>query len=141
VNPVRLLRSGAMDQFIEQISKGADFIVMDCPAGSAFGDAMVLAANVQNVVLIHEAGKAASGAEYEFHKTLERLGVNVIGMVLNKTRTEDCPAYRHYLRNYQSTIARYHGKPRAALGPGTTAAKKLEEKPQQYGTRTEDEEE
>lgn len=139
VNPVRFLRSGAMDEFVEQISKGADFIVFDSPAGSTFGDPIVLAENVQNVVLIHEAGRSASEAEYEFHKSLERLGVNVIGMVLNKTRPVDCPSYQNYRRNYDATISRYHsGTGRAALGPGTSSSS---QKPQQYGSTKEDDEE
>ena len=128
-----------MDQFIEQISKGADFIVIDSPSGSTFGDATVLAENVQNVVLIHEAGKAASEAEYEFHKSLERLGVNVLGMVLNKTRPSDCPSYQYFRRNYEATIGRYHPiGGRAALGPGEPVQG---QKPQQYGSTKQDDEE
>lgn len=139
VNPVRFLGSNAMDEFVEQISKGADFIVFDSPAGSTFGDPVVLAENVQNVVLIHEAGTSASEAEYEFHKSLERLGVNVIGMVLNKTRPNDCPSYQNYRRSYESSISRHHSSSgRAALGPGQSASG---QKPQQYGSTKEEDEE
>lgn len=139
VNPVRLLGSNAMSEFVEQISKGADFIVFDSPAGSAFGDPIVLAENVQNVVLIHEAGRSPSEAEYEFHKSLERLGVNVVGMVLNKTRPADCPAFQNYRRNYEASISRtYATSRRAALGPGQQSEAK---KPQQYGVTKDDDEE
>jgi capsular exopolysaccharide synthesis family protein len=139
VNPVRLLGSTAMDQFVEQVSKGADFIVFDSPAGAAFGDAVVLAENVQNVVLVHEAGKSGSEAEVEFHKSLERLGINVVGMVLNKTRPTDCPGFQYYTKNYEPTITAYHPMgSRAALGPGDSTGTA---KPQQYGNRAEDEEE
>lgn len=139
INPVRIFRGEAMEQLIEKISKGADFIVFDSPAGSTFGDPLVLAENVQNVVLIHEAGRPASDAEYDFHKGLERLGVNVVGMVLNKMRPEDCAAYQHFRRNYEATISRYHSQGgRAALGPGSQPVQK---KTEQYGTKDESDDE
>jgi Mrp family chromosome partitioning ATPase len=132
VNPVRLFHGEAMDQFIELVSKGADYIVFDCPSGSTFGDALVLAQNVQNVILVHEAGRPPSVAEFEFHKAIERLGVNVVGMVLNKARPEDCPAYLHFRRNYESTLGKIRkASGAAALGSGD---KPVREKPQQYGS-------
>ncbi len=134
VNPVRMLRGGALDAFIEQVGKGVDFIIFDSPAGSTFGDPLVLAEHVQNVILVHEAGRAATGAEYDFHKSLERLGVNIIGLVLNKTRPEDCPSYQHFRRNYQSAINRYHALAgRTALGPGEQPK---QPKPRQFGRTT-----
>jgi succinoglycan biosynthesis transport protein ExoP len=139
VNPVKLFRSEAMDQFIELVSKGADFIIFDSPAGGTFGDAAVLASNVQNVVLVHEAGRAPSVAEFEFHKSLERLGVNVIGMVLNKARPDDCPAYQHFRRNYESALGKF--RTTAAPSALTAGDKPVREKPQQYGSKRDDEEE
>ncbi|MGI8922722.1 MAG: GumC family protein [Fimbriimonadales bacterium] len=139
VNPVKLFHGEGIDQFIELVSKGADYIIFDSPAGSTFGDAAVLAMNVQNVVLVHEAGRPPSVSEYEFHKSLERLGVNVIGMVLNKARQDDCPAYQHFRRNYESTLGSYHpGAAPAALGSGD---KPVRDKTDQYGAqRGEDDE-
>ncbi len=124
VNPVRLFRSERMEELLDEVGKGADFLVLDSPSGGTFGDALVLAEKVQNVVLIHEAGRPPSEGEYEFHKALERLGVNIIGLVLNKTRPQDCPGYQQYTRSYASAIRRYHGAvERAALGPGEVQPK------------------
>ena len=137
VNPVKLFHGEALDQFVDTVSKGADFIIFDSPAGSTFGDAAVLAMNVQNVVLVHEAGRAPSVAEYEFHKSLERLGVNIIGMVLNKARPDDCPAYTHFRKNYESKLGDYRPSAApAALGQGDKPAR-----PEQYGSKSTDDEE
>lgn len=144
VNPIRLFRSQAMSDFIEMVSQGADYVVFDSAAGSTFGDAAVLAEHVQNVVLIHEAGRPPTIAEFEFHKALERLGVNIIGLVLNKARPDDCPAYQHYRRNYERTLQRYHPTAgRAALGAGDKPLRGAEkpQKPEQYGAPSDDEEE
>ena len=133
VNPVKLFHGEALDQFVDTVSKGADFIVFDSPAGSTFGDAAVLAMNVQNVVLVHEAGRAPSVAEYEFHKSLERLGINIVGMVLNKARPDDCPAYQHFRKNYESKLGDYRpGAAPAALGSG---GKPTRANTEQYGTK------
>jgi capsular exopolysaccharide synthesis family protein len=133
VNPVKLFHGEALDQFVDTVSKGADFIVFDSPAGSTFGDAAVLAMNVQNVVLVHEAGRAPSVAEYEFHKSLERLGINIVGMVLNKARPDDCPAYQHFRKNYESKLGDYRpGAAPAALGSG---GKPTRANAEQYGTK------
>lgn len=139
VNPVRLFHSEAMEQLIEQISKGVDFVIFDSPSGSTFGDSLVLAELVQNVILVHEAGRPASMAEYDFHKSLERMNVNIIGLVLNKTRLEDSPSFQHYRRNYAAAISRYH--PTAARAALTAGQKKLADKPKQYGAPGGDEEE
>jgi capsular exopolysaccharide synthesis family protein len=139
VNPVRLFHGEALDQFVDTVSKGADFIVFDSPAGSTFGDAAVLAMNVQNVVLVHEAGKSPSVAEYEFHKSLERLGVNIVGMVLNKARPDDCPAYQHFRKNYESKLGEYRpGAAPSALGSGDKPARPTSD---QYGSKSADDDE
>ncbi|MER3413821.1 MAG: hypothetical protein C4341_06200 [Armatimonadota bacterium] len=145
VNPIRLFRSQAMSDFIEMVSQGADYVVFDSASGSTFGDAVVLAEHVQNVVLIHEAGRPPTIAEFEFHKALERLGVNIIGLVLNKARPDDCPAYQHYRRNYERTLQRYHPSAgRVALGAGDKPVRDRGEKPQkpeQFGAPSDDDEE
>lgn len=106
-----------MEGVVAEVAKQADYVVFDSPAGSTFGDAAVLADHAQNIVLVHEAGRAASGAELEFHKSLERMGANVIGMVLNKTRPEDCPSYAHFRKNYESSVGRYDaGRPQLGTG-------------------------
>ncbi len=145
VNPIRLFRSQAMSDFIEMVSQGADYVVFDSASGGTFGDAAVLAEHVQNVVLIHEAGRPPTIAEFEFHKALERLGVNIVGLVLNKARPDDCPAYQHYRRNYEKTLQRYHPTAgRAALGAGDKPVRDRGEKPQkpeQFGAPSDDDEE
>ncbi|MEI6512352.1 MAG: polysaccharide biosynthesis tyrosine autokinase [bacterium] len=105
VNPVRLFRSAAMAHFIEQASRGTDFIIIDTPAGSTFADAGIIAQSVKNVILVHEAGAPASESEGELTDRLERFGANIVGVVLNKVRYEDAPGYVNYRRSYEASIA------------------------------------
>jgi capsular exopolysaccharide synthesis family protein len=143
-NPIRLLRNEELGPFIEQIARAADFIVLDSPAGSAFADADVLAATVQNVILVHQAGSPATASEIEFHKRLERLGVNILGVALSKVRPEDCHGYTNFRRAYEASILGREvvvASARPALGRGRTIAKRQAPPPVEPPVAEEEEEE
>jgi tyrosine-protein kinase Etk/Wzc len=103
-NPVRLLRSSKMRDFVEQASKLADFVLFDSPAGVTFADAALLANHVKNVIVVHAAGKAPRGAELEFRRRLERIGARLVGAVLNKVRREDSHGYFYFQRAYERVL-------------------------------------
>lgn len=100
-NPVRLLRSPAMEQFVERTTRLADFVIFDSPAGIIFADSTLIAAHVKNVIIVHAAGQPSRGAEAEFHARLEQVGANLIGAVLNKVRPEDSRGTYYYRRAYR----------------------------------------
>jgi len=105
-NPVRLLRSPTMEQFIERTTRLADFVIFDSPAGAIFADSVLIAAHVKNVVIVHAAGQPSRGAEAEFHTRLEQVGANLIGAVLNKVRPEDSRGVYYYRRAYRELALR-----------------------------------
>lgn len=100
-NPVRVLRSQAMAEFVEEVSSLADFIIFDSPAGVAFADAALLASQTKNVILVHAAGSVPRGAEHEFRSRLDKIEANVNLAVLNKANPEESHGYFHYRRSYQ----------------------------------------
>jgi Mrp family chromosome partitioning ATPase len=116
-NPIRLLRSEQMEEFVSQVSSLADFVVFDSPAGAAFADASLLAAVVKNVVIVHSAGRVPRGAESEFRSKLDMVGANILGTVLNKVRPEDSHGYYHFRRFYEGLGA----EQRPAVGAGIRA--------------------
>lgn len=105
-NPVRLLKSQAMRDFVDKIATFADFVVFDTPAGVTFADAALVAACAKNVVIVHSAGKVPRGAEEEFRRRLERVNARLVGVVLNKVRREDSHGYYHYQRAYRGVLPR-----------------------------------
>lgn len=105
-NPVRLLRSPLMEQFIERTTRLADFVIFDSPAGAIFADSTLIAAHVKNVIIVHAAGQPSRGAEAEFHARLEQVGANLIGAVLNKVRPEDSRGMYYYRRAYRDLALR-----------------------------------
>lgn len=105
-NPVRLLRSPVMEQFVERTTRLADFVIFDSPAGAIFADSTLIAAHVKNVIIVHAAGQPSRGAEAEFHARLEQVGANLIGAVLNKVRPEDSRGMYYYRRAYRELALR-----------------------------------
>jgi Mrp family chromosome partitioning ATPase len=73
-----------MSALLESLRQHVEWILLDSPPVLAVTDAIVLARNVDAVILVVEAGRARAAAVSRVKEHLERLGVKVIGVVLNK---------------------------------------------------------
>jgi succinoglycan biosynthesis transport protein ExoP len=113
-NPVKLLRSPEMRDFVAQIAELADFVIYDTPAGIAFPDPVLVATIVGNAVVVHSAGRVPRGSESELRARMENIGIRLLGVVLNKVRREDSSSYFHYHRSYEGV-----GMPQLASGKKT----------------------
>ena len=100
-NPVKLLRSPEMKDFVEQVKEVADFVIYDTPAGVAFPDPVLVSAQVGTAIVVHSAGRVPRGSEAELRARLESVGVRLLGAVLNRVKREDSHGYFHYRRSYQ----------------------------------------
>jgi len=103
-NPVKLLRSPEMKEFVDQVKEFADFVVFDTPAGVTFPDPVLVASQVGSAVVVHSAGRVPRGSEAELRQRLESIGVRLIGAVLNKVRREDSSSFFHYHRSYEGVV-------------------------------------
>lgn len=104
-NPVRLLRSEEMAAFLDDALSVADFVIFDSPAGSPFADAVVMASQIGQVLLVQSAGRVPRGAEREFRNRLEQVGVDFVGVVLNKVKPEDSHGVYHFRTGYPGLSA------------------------------------
>ena len=104
-NPVKLLRSDEMRDFVEQVRAVADFVIYDTSAGVAFSDAVLVSSMVGSAIFVQSAGTVARGSEKEFLARLDTVGVNVMGIVLNNIRREDSSGYFHFYRSYSGVTA------------------------------------
>ena len=100
-NPVKLLHSAEMKDFVEQVAELADFVIYDTPAGVTFPDPTLVATVVGSAIVVHSAGRVPRGSETEFRARMESVGVKLLGVVLNKVRREDSSSYFHYHRSYE----------------------------------------
>jgi len=133
-NPIRLLRSPRMQELLKKLDAVADFVIIDTPAGITFADGSMTAMAASNTLVVHSAGSPVSNATKEFFKRLEHLGVNIVGVVLNKVRADDNAGFQHFQRAYRSTLALRNGytSARPALTSGTEVE---EQQPEQTSPR------
>ena len=130
-NPMRLFRSPEMQRLVEDISRLADYVVFDSPAGITFADGTLLAGLVKNVVVVYAAGTVPRGAETEFVKKLGLVNANVLGVVLNMVNPEDSHGFYHLRVGYEEML-------RNGKGPAAMAERMLRAIPDDAGDKTEE---
>lgn len=101
-NPAELLGSKGMSDFMDEIRKEYDLIIMDCPPILPVTDAAILAPNVEGVVLVYQAGRIPRNALKRAKTHLENVRANILGIVLNDITAEISGYYplSHYQTKY-----------------------------------------
>lgn len=93
-NPSELLGSRRMGEIIERLKEEADYVLFDTPPVVAVTDAAVLATRVDGVLLVVSANKTKRELAQRAKEQLEKVGANIIGVVLNNVK------YDTSLHNY-----------------------------------------
>ena len=83
-NPAELLGSEKLFDIFNQIGQQADMIIIDSPPLMAVTDSAVLAHRVDGVLLVIKPGTTKTAAAKQALEQLQRVGANVIGVVLNE---------------------------------------------------------
>lgn len=115
-NPSELLGSDRMAGVLHDCESRADVLVLDTPPALAVTDAAVLAPHVDGVVLVIRAGRTRPEWAQEARASFERIGVRVLGVVLNDADLGD--SYYHYYRRYTQRRGRDGRRTRRAGGGG-----------------------
>jgi capsular exopolysaccharide synthesis family protein len=87
-NPSELLSSQRMERIIEALKTEAEFILFDSPPIIAVSDAAVLARRLDGVLLLVSAGKTKRDQAVKAKTQLEKVGANIIGVVLNNVKVD-----------------------------------------------------
>lgn len=98
-NPSELLGSEKMKEFIEYLKLNYDFIIFDTPPLVAVTDALILANQVDGVLLVASAGKTEIDVIDKAREMIHRVGGNVIGVLLNNF--DASATYGTYYRYYR----------------------------------------
>jgi polysaccharide biosynthesis transport protein len=102
------LDGGKMSELVAELKQKADLVLVDTPAG-VFSDAFAVVAFASAVLVVLDARQSPRGVEDHVKTQLDRLGANVLGVVLTKVRQDLVPAY-----TYQDAEERPHRKLPAA---------------------------
>lgn len=82
-NPAEILGSHRMEEFLGELTKSYDYIVIDTPPVMAVTDAQLLAAKADATVLVVRANTIKGKVVLNSYKELEKVKANVIGTILN----------------------------------------------------------
>lgn len=95
-NPSELLGSEKMKTVIEELKKQADMLIFDSAPVIGFADSLVLANQVDGVVLVLSAGEVTRDAAKQAKLLLEKAKAKILGVVLNKVDIKREGYYYHY---------------------------------------------
>ncbi len=83
-NPADLLGSTQMSQMIRALEEEADVVIFDTPPAAVVTDAVVLASQVDGIVLVVNHGSTRRAMFQRTVEALERAGTPILGVVLNR---------------------------------------------------------
>lgn len=97
-HPISLLKSETMRWFMNELKARADIVIFDSPPLMGVIDAAVLAsmADLTVVVVAENAVKRAEAAQMKH--ALNQVGANIVGAVINKSRSRPEAYYYYYYR-------------------------------------------
>ena len=99
-NPSELLGSNKMKEVLQELQNQADIVLFDSPPVIAVTDALVLATQVDGVVLILDFGEVTRDAAKQAKQLLEKVKAKILGVVLNKIDFEKEGRYYPYYYYY-----------------------------------------
>jgi len=102
-NPVALLQSNAFDALLKRATEKYDYVIVDCPALRPVVDSIVLAIKAEGTVLVVSAATSEGRSVRIAIDKLRAVGnINLLGVVLNRTRPDRRESSSYYLGAGQS---------------------------------------
>ena len=82
-NPAELLTSASFQELIEVLREKYEFVIIDTPPVLAVTDPLAVAPRVDGVLLVIRLAKSARAATRRALESLDSLGANILGVVVN----------------------------------------------------------
>lgn len=99
-NPSELLGSNKMKEILKELQNQADFVIFDSPPVIAVTDALVLANQVDGVVIVLDFGEVTREVAKQTKQLLKKVKAKILGAVLNKIDMEKERQYYPYYYYY-----------------------------------------
>jgi capsular exopolysaccharide synthesis family protein len=113
-NPAELLGSDAMAEFLADLRRAADFVLLDTAPVLAVSDALIVTRQTDATLIVVDAGTTTRTAVAHARTQLEQAGAVILGGVLNNLDASTAKTYPSYMRSY------YGYGYRARRGDGAT---------------------
>ena len=101
-NPVGILGSEKMKQLVEEASNQFDVVLFDSPPVIAMADASILATGLDLTLLVLQAGSTKRHVAMQAKELLQRLRINIFGVVLNGVDYSKRYGYYYYYYHYHN---------------------------------------
>lgn len=118
-NPADLLSLDRFKHLLGEISQEADVVILDTPPVLAVSDPLVIANNVDGVVMVAHAAKTRMEAFRHALAMVSQHSSHMLGIVLNMASARNASTYYYYADRYGSEDAAPTSK--AALEPAPSA--------------------
>jgi capsular exopolysaccharide synthesis family protein len=99
-NPTEILNSSRFQQFLQEARSEYDFIFIDSPPVLPVADPAELAPLVDGVFLVYTVGKIGRGVLKRAKSTLENVDANILGVIMNRVKSDNGPEYLQYHNQY-----------------------------------------
>ena len=99
-NPAEVLESKAMKEMVEKLKQMYDIVLFDAPPVCSVTDAAILSTITDGVILVVSSGGANIDATKLAKGLLDKVGANILGVVLTKVDTSKTGAYYYYYDDY-----------------------------------------
>jgi len=126
-SPADTLSSQAMNALLDTLAKSFDVIITDSPPVLVASDAVILASQMDGVLLVVAAGSTSRRVSRNALDALQRSSSPVLGAVLNMQQSSHQQSYYYY--DYQSPTKQTgaSAKPKQPLTPLLNAVQKSKE--------------
>lgn len=93
-NPAELLSSERFAEFLNRVGAEFDYVLIDSSPVRLVSDSLILASQVDGVLLIFDAQHTRKGAVRQSIRSLEAVEANVLGTVMNDVKMSGRDYYR-----------------------------------------------
>ncbi|HYP15149.1 MAG TPA: polysaccharide biosynthesis tyrosine autokinase [Bryobacteraceae bacterium] len=90
------LMGSGITRFLDTVSSEYDLIIVDAPPMLGFSEPLQMATCADGVLIVARAGETNRKAISSVVTTLQRLRVNVLGLVLNEVKKDHSDSYYYY---------------------------------------------
>lgn len=99
-NPSEILASKSMKKLLGEIKQDYDYLFIDAPPVAVVTDAAILSSYIDGVILVCSSGNVEIELAKSSKASLEKVGANMLGVVLNQMNVEGRSSYYAYYYRY-----------------------------------------
>jgi len=96
LNPAEVLSSQRFSEFLASVREEFDYVLIDASPIGLVSDPAIIATQGDGVLLVLDAQKTRKGAIRQARRTLDAVGANVLGIVVNNINVDEESYYYGY---------------------------------------------